>query len=188
VSSYALSLTSPVFQATFAGSPPPHIRKVSEDGAPNTIISLPDEDGDAMFVLCNILHLRNDKLPARVSPNVLRRLGALAQKYECVIAAGRATVQWFDALYFADDITNIWEIIEAAFLWDEATFFARFTSKWILQQSVFSKTIGMATSAETQKLAMIMSERLAMVSSIASTRGADRLLTLISIDANSDAR
>jgi hypothetical protein len=170
VSSFALSVTSPVFQATFAGSPPSHIQKISQDGAPSTIVSLADEDGDAMLVLCNILHLRNDKLPARVSPNVLRRLGTLAKKYECVMAAGRATVQWFDALYFADDITNIWEIIEAAFLWDEATFFARFTSKWILQQSVFSKTIGMATSSETQKLAMIMSERLTMVSSLAITR------------------
>jgi len=128
-----------------------------------TIISLPGEDADAMLLLCHILHLQNDKLPTRIAPSLLLRLGALARKYECVVAAGRATVYWFDNLYFADDPGNIWEIIEAAYLWDEAIFFARFTSMWVLRQLMNSKGIAAATTIETQKLAWVLSERLGTV-------------------------
>lgn len=163
VSSHALSLASAVFKAKFATQAQQHLQN-DEEAAPYTTLVLPEEDGDAMVLLCNILHLRNDKLPTRLLPNLLRRLGTLACKYECIVAAGRATVQWFDTLYFATDPGNLWEIIEAAHIWDEATFFARFTSMWMLKQSMFTKTIQTATTPETQRLAIILAERVSMVS------------------------
>jgi hypothetical protein len=121
-------------------------------GADDIVISLPDEDGDAVYVLVNILHLRNDKLPARLTPAALSKLASLAHKYQCVIAAGRATVQWFDRLYASNTPLNTWEIVEAAYLLDEPLFFARFSSLWVLQQSLFGRTVPGASSAETQKL------------------------------------
>jgi hypothetical protein len=102
--------------------------------------------------LANILHLRNDKLPAHLTPAALSRLASLAHKYQCVIAAGRATVQWFDHLYASNAPFNTWEIVEAAYLLDEPLFFARFSSRWVLQQSLFGRTVPAASSAETQKL------------------------------------
>ncbi|KAK3050839.1 hypothetical protein LTR09_007916 [Extremus antarcticus] len=163
VSTHALSLASPVFGDEIARHKPPQPN--ADATTSETIISLPGEDADAMLLLCHILHLQNDKLPTRIAPSLLLRLGALARKYECVVAAGRATVYWFDNLYFADDPGNIWEIIEAAYLWDEAIFFARFTSMWVLRQLMNSKGIAAATTIETQKLAWVLSERLGTVQS-----------------------
>ena len=161
VSTHALSLASPAFKNTFATATPP----TNADGgaAQPTIVNLLDEDADAIYILVNILHLRNDKLPAHLPPSGLRRLAILAQKYACVVAAGRATVHWFDRLYFNTSTTTnsaeIWSMIEAAYLFDEATFFARFTTSWIFKQSLHTKQIPLATTAETQKLALMLAER-----------------------------
>ena len=125
----------------------------SDDGRPQIIQRLEDDDGDAMYILCNILHLRNDKLPIRILPDLLCKVAALAHKYHCVIAAGRATLQWFDRLYASKERCDVWKVIEAAFLLDEAMFFARFTSRWILEEPLFKRQVPAASSSETQKLA-----------------------------------
>lgn len=117
------------------------------------MIRLLEDDADAMYILCNIIHLRNDKLPARVLPDVLCTLASLARKYECVVAAGRATVQWFDRLHVSKNPGDIWKIIEAAYLLDEAMFFARFTTRWVLEQSLLLRQVPPAISTETQRLA-----------------------------------
>lgn len=58
-------------------------------------VPLGNEDGDAMILLCNILHLQNNKLPARISPELLYKLAVLAEKYHCAVAIGRTTVTQF---------------------------------------------------------------------------------------------
>ena len=123
------------------------------DTEPQIVVPLPEDDGDAVYILTNILHLRNDKLPARMLPGLLGKVASLAHKYQCVVAAGRATLQWFDRLYASNTSVNTWEIIEAAYLLDVAMFFARFTSRWILEQSLYTKQMPAATMSETQKLA-----------------------------------
>ena len=117
------------------------------------MLPLLDDDGDAMYILCNILHLRNDKLPALVSPELLCKIALLADKYECSVAAGRATGPWFDRLYASKAHGDLWRIIEAAFLLDEPMFFARFTSRWVLEQSAFKRFIPGGVNTETMKLA-----------------------------------
>jgi len=89
-----------------------------------------------MFLLCNILHLRNDKLPSRLPAEALYKLAALAEKYKCAVAVGRATIGWFDRLYHASSQVYVdpCRIIEAAILLDEPTFFARFTERWMLSE------------------------------------------------------
>lgn len=152
VSQHALSMASPVLKAEFAAA----AQKAAEiDGVkPHmSIVSLPEDNGDAMFILVNILHLRNDKLPTRILPDMLRKLACLAQKYQCVVAARPATLQWFDRLYASQSTGDTWMVIEAAFLLDEATYFARFTGRWVLEQSLHFRQVPFATSQETQKLA-----------------------------------
>ena len=152
VSQFALSMASPVFKAAFA-SDANKIENEADQKRPRSIASIPDDDGDAMFILCNVLHLRNDKLPARVLPDLLCKIACLAHKYQCVVAAGRATLQWFDRLYASKNPGDIWKIIEAAYLLNEAIFFARFTSRWVFEQSLHLRQVPSATNAETQKLA-----------------------------------
>ena len=153
VSSQVLSMASSVFGALLAvaGNKRPH----NDGGAPRTTTMAMDDDdnGDAMFILLNILHLKNDKLPARMIPDLLCKVATLAVKYQCDVAAGRATLQWFDRLYASKESCDVWKIIEAAYLLDEPMFFARFTSRWVLEQSISTRSIPRATDSDTANLA-----------------------------------
>lgn len=150
VSKFALSMASPVLKAAFATA----IFGTGVNAKLHAnVVSLPDDDGDLLYILVNILHLRNDKLPTRVLLDTLCKLSCLATKYQCIIAARPATLQWFDSLYANDSVGDIWKIIEAAYLLDEATFFARFTSRWVLEQSLYFRQVPTATTMDTQKLA-----------------------------------
>lgn len=151
VSRYALSMASPMFRDAFTTA---GYGAKMENGAShhNTVLSVPDDNGDAMYILTNILHFRNDRLPTRIHPDMLCKLANLAQKYQCVVAVRPATLQWFDRLYASHNPGDMWRIIEAAYLLDEATFFARFTTRWVLQQSLHFRQVPLATMLDTQKL------------------------------------
>lgn len=75
-------MSSPVFRAMLAHT-------ASET------VPLGNDDGDGMILLCNILHLQNNKLPARISSELLYKLAVLAEKYHCTVAIGRTTVMQF---------------------------------------------------------------------------------------------
>ena len=125
----------------------------SSTAAPITIVPVPTDDPDSMFILCNLLHLRNDNLPKTMFPERLYNLAYLAHKYQCVVAAGRAAAEWFDRLHTSRNPGDMWKIIEAAFLFDDPLFFARFTSRWILEQPMANKRLPLPSCVETQKLA-----------------------------------
>ena len=127
--------------------------KNADEETPSKAIAVAEDDGDAMLILCNILHLRNDKLPIRMTPDLLFKMAVLCGKYQCAVAAGRATVQWFDRLYSSKEECDSWKVIEAAFLLDEAVFFARFTSRWVLSQPINQRRFPVPSSVDTQKLA-----------------------------------
>lgn len=152
VSTHALSLASPVFKASFAAAAI-KASSAKAESPPQVVVTFPEDDGDAMFILCNILHLRNDKLPARILPELLWKIALFANKYDCVVATGRATLQWFDHLYASKSPVDLWKVIEAAYILDEPMFFARFTSRYVLQQPMAQRTFPKAASIETQKLA-----------------------------------
>lgn len=100
------------------------------------LIALPEDDGDALILIIYILHFRNQALPASISPDTLIRVGVLATKYHCAHAISRATTQWFDRIY--TDMTSAQydpaetlKMIQAAFILDEAMYFARFTGRYV---------------------------------------------------------
>jgi hypothetical protein len=100
------------------------------------IIPLPEDDGDALILILYILHFRNQALPAYVSPDTLIRVGVLATKYRCAHAISRATTQWFDRIFMEmatvpHNPTETLKMIQAAFILDEAMYFARFTGRWV---------------------------------------------------------
>lgn len=132
-------MTSIIFKATFTHED--FKRPLAAANASDPIlIPVEDDDGDTMLLLCNILHLRNDKLPSRLPAEALYKLAALAGRYACVVAVGRATSGWFDRLYNASNVyVDTFKIIEAALLLDEATFFVRFTERWITMEPLDTK-------------------------------------------------
>lgn len=101
------------------------------------LIALPEDDGDALILILYILHFRNQALPAYISPDTLIRVGVLATKYRCAHAISRATTQWFDRLFTemsSNPMTSAAEtltMIQAAFILDEAMYFARFTGRYV---------------------------------------------------------
>lgn len=115
------------------------------------LISLPEDDGDALLLILYILHFRNHMLPAYIQPDKLIRIGVLVAKYRCSLAISRATTQWFDRIYSeveAGKITksdDIVMLIQAAYVCDEAMYFARLSSLFVL---TFPMSVTKASPAE----------------------------------------
>ena len=84
VSSTMLVEASPVFNAMF-GTNFKEGQNLSPDNPPE--ISLPDDDPDAMFLLCELLHSPDswgywlNYLPTSQVAKIIMRLGILAEKY-----------------------------------------------------------------------------------------------------------
>ena len=128
---------------------------------PKTVITLPDEDFDAVLGVIQIIHLRNNELPAQVSADQLHQITLFAQAYDCKVAIGRSTTQWFDRLYHKNnsDQADLCKIIEAAYLLDEAVWFARFTSRWVLNSSMLAPQLPEMHTTETLKLALTLTSQ-----------------------------
>ncbi|OLN87518.1 hypothetical protein CCHL11_06106 [Colletotrichum chlorophyti] len=93
VSSKILKLNSPVFKAMLGGK----FREGAElagktDHSEPYIVDLPDDDVEAMTILCQILH--NVYIPERPSPLCLERLAFVCDKYECMEALKYCGMVW----------------------------------------------------------------------------------------------
>ncbi|RMY13726.1 hypothetical protein D0867_07369 [Hortaea werneckii] len=135
VSGRVISLASPVLRDKLY-----HATGASKNDYPRRL-SVKDEDGDAMLLTCNIIHLRNDKLPPRLPAEMLYNLAILSEKLQCGIAVSRATSPWFDRLFNAPAqvYVDTCRLIEATILLDEPIFFARFTARWIMNEPLDGK-------------------------------------------------
>lgn len=83
VSSGILSTISPVFCAMFK----PHFKEGLSVRAANpdnpTTIRLPDDDPEALTLLCVVAHYRGYNVPNTPSPDCLEQLAMLVDKYQC---------------------------------------------------------------------------------------------------------
>ncbi|KAI6854928.1 hypothetical protein KC319_g11297 [Hortaea werneckii] len=135
VSGRVISLASPVLRVKLY-----HATGAAKNDYPRRL-SVKDEDGDAMLLINNIIHLRNDKLPPRLPAEMLYNVAILSEKLQCGIAVSRATSPWFDRLFNAPAqvYVDMCRIIEATMLLDEPIFFARFTARWIMNEPLDGK-------------------------------------------------
>ncbi|EMC93041.1 hypothetical protein BAUCODRAFT_77218 [Baudoinia panamericana UAMH 10762] len=119
--------------------------------SPRSVLLL-DEDGDTVYLLVNIIHLRNDKLPARLAADALCKLANLAHALRCVEAVKRASTGWFDWLYTMARAGTMqidtWRMIHAAYTLDEPVFFARFTEKLVKEEQLLGNPIGTGLKLE----------------------------------------
>jgi hypothetical protein len=176
-SSFALSMASSVFKDALAApvvQPPPATDSSatsSTSAASSTstgrLIPLPEDDGDALLLILYILHFRHQNLPAYVQPDALIRIGVLANKYRCTHAISRATTQWFDRIFTGLDsstnATNAAEttllMIQAAFILDEATYFARFTGRYVRTTPKSAVTISEELPAGVKRIKTALQQR-----------------------------
>lgn len=120
-------MSSPAFKALLAHS--------ATTTAEPTYLPLLEDDGDTMSFLCSILHLRNDLLPARLSPVAFYKLALLSSQYQCTVATGRATHLWFQHHFGNNIASETLTMIEIALLLDEPIYFARFTERYVLSEA-----------------------------------------------------
>ncbi|KAK5128362.1 hypothetical protein LTR85_003030 [Meristemomyces frigidus] len=163
VSRHALAMTSSVFASMLAIRESERVPNFAVVSATNALVlACPADDGDAMLLMCNILHLRNDKLPSRLPAEALYKLAATAEKYKCAVAVSRATAGWFDRLFNGPSqiYVDMFKITEASLLLDEPTYFARFTERWVKAEPFGSNfEVPPSADARMQRLSVELRKR-----------------------------
>jgi len=105
VQSKILAISSKVFKTLLS----PRFREGTDLTLTGTVETpLPDDDPDAMIVICNILHLRNDEVA--ISGTTVEQLLTIAtwtDKYDCSRAMRHATELWIRKLTKAT-VDNEW--------------------------------------------------------------------------------
>jgi hypothetical protein len=91
VSSKVLTMVSPVFAAMLS----PRYRE-GQRSASGTLspIPLPEDDCDAMIVLCHIFHFKYSELPATPDLELFKNLALICDKYDCVSVLKFISEQW----------------------------------------------------------------------------------------------
>ena len=133
VLSKVMSLGSPVFAKMLEYN---FIEGVSNRKGPNThCVTLPDDDAEAVALLCRIFHLDTTGLttfaPAR---KTLRKLVILCDKYECVALMHPWMALWYPIDNLTDDQIHLGEILFFAFTLDMPRLFKFASWKLLLVQ------------------------------------------------------
>src|SRR4051794_37049290 len=81
VQSSFLKHASPVFRAMLG----PHFSEGQPAVDSIKEISLPEDDVDAIKIICAVFHLRNDEIPDHLSPACVLRIAVTADKYDCIV-------------------------------------------------------------------------------------------------------
>lgn len=85
------SLASPVFAAMLS----PQFKEGKSLGSGNGCeIPLPEDDPEAMTLLCNCLHFRTDQIPTELEFPLLMALAILCDKYDCTKAISAWSALW----------------------------------------------------------------------------------------------
>lgn len=93
---------SPVFRAMLG----PHFSEGSTLASSESVeIPLPDDDPDAMEVICYVLHMRNDDAPSELAGGDLIYLAGLCDKYDLFVAMRPAMNLWLGA--FPKDLIDL---------------------------------------------------------------------------------
>ncbi|KAF6826044.1 hypothetical protein CPLU01_09877 [Colletotrichum plurivorum] len=103
VSSKVLQLNSPVFKAMLSGNfkEGTELAEKAQQSIPYDL-ELPDDDAEAMFILCQILH--NVYVPESPTPVTLEKIAYICDKYECINALKYCGIVWIrDWLQQFDD-------------------------------------------------------------------------------------
>ncbi|KAK0249588.1 hypothetical protein LTR02_001922 [Friedmanniomyces endolithicus] len=136
-----LTIASPIFADMITKA----MQAGSTSGDAVLIDAAEDDEPEALYLLFNILHNRNEKLPSRLTAEALCKLARMVEKYKCATSIGRGTTMWFDRLYNSAKAgtvaVDVWKMVEATFLLDEPMFFARFTEMWVLSEPLASNTL-----------------------------------------------
>lgn len=131
VSSKVLSLASSVFAAMFS----PRFKEGSSlDPDCPFEVPLPEDDPEAMTLLCNCLHFRTDHIPRNLEFSLLKALAILCDKYNVAKAIAAWNILWLQEWETSECEDGIEELLVVIYALDCAETFARMSKKAILNQ------------------------------------------------------
>ena len=93
VSRHILSLASPVFAKMFNSKFREGLDQ--HQASPPHPLALPDDDGNAVEVVCNALHYRMEEVPTSLSVECLVNVGIFVDKYDLARALAHLSSTWF---------------------------------------------------------------------------------------------
>lgn len=96
-------------------------------------IPLPDDDPKAMAVLCQMLHLQNDKIPLRLEVGHIFMVGVLVAKYECAAAVKPHAQCWIGQHLGTTDMATLRALFVSAYHFQHAELFEQLGAKLVLQ-------------------------------------------------------
>jgi hypothetical protein len=131
VCSIILKNASIYFRAMFG----PHFAegKDLKSNNPKEIL-MPDDNANALEVICNVIHLRNDAVPQSLSPNEIFEVAVTADKFDCVIALKLASTIWLNPKGI-QGISELGYLMAAAYILDNARAFSDITLSMVLHHT-----------------------------------------------------
>lgn len=132
VQSCLLEAASKVFKAMFG----PHFKEGqrSDLNGSKKEIPLPEDDADAMTIICAVIHYRNDIVPERLSSSEVLQIAVVADKYDCKVAIKYATRHWLDHRKVVS-LKEQMELMTAAYLLGQAQAFSDITYAMIIEHA-----------------------------------------------------
>jgi hypothetical protein len=131
VSSSALRTASTYFGAMF-GPRFAEGQGLNSNG-PKEIL-MPDDNANAVEVICNIMHFRNEAIPQSLSPTEVFEIAVAADKFNCVVALKHASAIWLNP-DGVKSITELAYLMAAAYIFDNAQAFSRVTLAMVLRHT-----------------------------------------------------
>lgn len=128
VSSKVLKLASPVFSVMLG----PSFRE-GQRSASGTLdpIPLPDDDAEAMTVLCHILHFNYSALPDKVNLELFKNLALLCDKYDCVMPLKYVSEQWLLMWEKPAEKNDLQTLLFISYIFDRAERFSAISTRII---------------------------------------------------------
>jgi hypothetical protein len=128
VFSLFLKNASSVFKAMLG----PHFAEgQSLGGADPVEILLPEDNAEALSIIFNVLHGRNDSVPDSLNGSQILHIATAADKFDLVISLRFAIQRWLNCSG-VNDPRELWLLMVASFWFDNANGFADITHALIL--------------------------------------------------------
>ena len=131
VCSFILKNASTYFRAMFG----PHFAEGKDlnSNDPKEVL-MPYDNANALEVICNIVHLRNDAVPQSLSPTEILELAVAADKFDCIVALKHASTLWLNPKSVTG-ISELGYLMAAAYILDNAQAFSDITLAMILHHT-----------------------------------------------------
>jgi len=129
VNSGVLKNASKVFNAMFG----PHFSEGQNlPGNSPKEVSMPDDNADALTIICRILHLRNDSIPDSLTSSEILQIAIAADKFDCAMRLKFHVAQWLNPGNM-QDILELGRLSVASYILDNAWAFGQLTLAMIVR-------------------------------------------------------